>query len=91
MIVTEIERDVRRTYQHRAGFVNGLPYIRLSKRCLLVVGFIGCALGPMPEANGHLFDGLKDPDRDRNSVPDLRDINESVTGTAHRSPVFIEP
>ena len=77
--------------QHRAGFTNGLPYIRLSKRCMVVAGFLGCALGTLPEANGHLFDGLKDPDRDRSSVPDLRDINESATGTAHRSPVFIEP
>jgi hypothetical protein len=76
---------------HRAGFTNGLPYIRLGRRCMLVAGFLGCALGALPEANGHLFDGLKDPDRDRSSIPDVRDINESVTATAHRSPVRTEP
>jgi hypothetical protein len=77
--------------EHRAGFTHGLPYIRLSKRCLVVAGFLGCALGTLPPANGHLFDGLKDPDRDRNSVPDVRDINESASDGAHRSPVFIDP
>jgi hypothetical protein len=35
------------------------------------LGFFGCALGKKPEANGHLFDGMHDPDRQRSSVPDI--------------------
>ena len=78
--------------QHRAGFTSeGLPYVRLGKRCVVVMGLLGCALGALPEANGHLFDGLKDPDRDRSSVPGTVGINEAVSSTAHRSPVFVAP
>jgi hypothetical protein len=54
----------------RAGFDHLLPYVRLGKRCILGLGFFGCALGKLPEANGHLFDDMKDPDRTRSSVPD---------------------
>jgi hypothetical protein len=49
----------------RAGFDHLIPYVRLGKRCILGLGFFGCALGKLPEANGHLFDDMKDPDRDR--------------------------
>jgi hypothetical protein len=78
--------------QHRAGFTSeGLPYVRLGKRCVVVMGLLGCALGALPEANGQLFDGLKDPDRDRSSVPDSLAINQAVSATPHRSPVFVGP
>jgi hypothetical protein len=78
--------------EHRAGFTSeGLPYVRLGKRCVVVAGLLGCTLGSLPAANGHLFDGLKDPDRDRSSVPDILGINEAVSATPHRSPVFVEP
>jgi len=78
--------------EHRAGFTpEGLPYVRLGKRCAVVMGFLGCALGALPEANGHLFDGLKDPDRDRSSVPDISAISEPVSQAPHRSPVFVDP
>jgi hypothetical protein len=76
---------------HRAGFVDGLPYLRLGKRCILVVGMIGCAVGALPEANGHLFDDLKDPDRNRSSVPDITDVNEPVSTTHPRSQVLVRP
>ncbi len=75
----------------RAGFEKGLPYVRLGKRCVLVLGIVGCALGAAPPANAHLFDDLKDPDRDRSSVPDIAAINEPVS-TAPRYPsVVVEP
>jgi hypothetical protein len=61
----------------RAGFQSGIPYLRLGKGCVLVLGFVGCAFGAS-KANGHLFDDLRDPDRDRSSVPDLSEINEPV-------------
>ena len=75
----------------RAGFVNGLPYVRLGRRCILLAGLLGCAVGELPEANGHLFDDLKDPDRDRSSIPDFTGVNEPAS-TAHPRPqVLIRP
>jgi len=47
-----------------------LPYVRLGKRCILGLGFFGCAVGKLPDANVHLFDDMKNPERDRSSVPD---------------------
>jgi hypothetical protein len=53
----------------RVGFSGGLPYVRLGKRCAIGLGFFGCALGDPPPANGDLFEGMDDPERDRSSVP----------------------
>lgn len=52
-------------------FSGGLPYVRLGKRCVVGLGFFGCAVGKLPEANGELFDAMRDPDRERSSVPDV--------------------
>jgi hypothetical protein len=53
------------------GMAGGLPYVRLGKRCILGLGFFGCALGKLPEPNGGLFETMRDPDRPRSSVPDV--------------------
>lgn len=53
----------------RVGFAGGLPYVRIGKRCAVGLGFFGCAIGPLPAANGDLFEGMDDPERDRSSVP----------------------
>lgn len=55
----------------RVGVDGGLPYVRLGKRCVLGLGFFACAIGKLPEPNGDLFDGMRDPDRPYSSVPDL--------------------
>lgn len=55
----------------RAGFQGLLPYVRLGKRCAVGLGFFGCALGHLPEADGHVFDDMHEPDRPRSSVPDI--------------------
>jgi hypothetical protein len=55
----------------RFGIEGLLPYVRLGKRCVVGLGFFGCAIGTLPEANGHLFDDMNDPDRPRSSVPDV--------------------
>jgi hypothetical protein len=52
------------------GFAGGLPFVRLGKRCVLGLGFFGCGVGKLPEANGHVLDDMRDPDRPRSSVPD---------------------
>jgi hypothetical protein len=73
----------------RAGFVGGLPYLRLGERCVLVLGLLACH--GKADANSHLFDGMNDPDRDRSSVPDIRDINEPAD-QAHQHPsVLLNP
>jgi hypothetical protein len=55
----------------RAGFEGLLPYVRLGKRCVIGLGFFGCGIGKLPEANGDLFDDMNDPDLLRSSVPDI--------------------
>jgi hypothetical protein len=50
-----------------------LPFVRLGKRCILGLGFFGCGVGKLPEANGHVLDDFRDPDRPRSSVPDPND------------------
>jgi hypothetical protein len=50
----------------RVGLAGGiLPYVRLGKRCVLGLGFFGCALGKLPDANGHAFDHMDDISRVR--------------------------
>lgn len=53
----------------RVGFSGGLPYVRIGKRCAIGLGFFGCGFGDPPPANGDLFEGMDDPERDRSSVP----------------------
>jgi hypothetical protein len=48
-----------------------LPYIRLGKRCILVMGLFSCSVGALPEVDGHLLDDFRDPDRSTSSVPSL--------------------
>lgn len=56
---------------NRVGIAGGLPYVELGKRCALGFGFFGCGVGKLPAANGDVFDGMDNPDRDRSSVPDV--------------------
>ena len=46
-----------------------LPSFRVGKRCFIMPPFFSCALGELPPPNSHLLDDMKDPNRDRNSVP----------------------
>ncbi len=61
--------------KQRAGLQNGFLYFRPTENCIIGFGIAGlaagCTLGK-EEANGHLFDGMKSPDR-RSSVPDTHD------------------
>ncbi len=57
----------------RAGFAGGLPFVRLGERCIVGLGFFGCAVGKLPEANGRLLEDMKNPDRPTSSVPDIED------------------
>lgn len=51
-----------------AGFAGGLPYVLVGENCIVGLGFFGCMLGKQ-SANGHLLDHMRDPERDRSSVP----------------------
>jgi hypothetical protein len=55
----------------KAGFSGLLPFVMIGKRCAVGLGFFGCALGKLPDADGHVFDEMNDPDRPRSSVPDI--------------------
>ncbi len=47
-----------------------LPAFRVGKRCVVTLGFFACDLNEIPEANSHLLDDMRSPDRPRSSVPD---------------------
>ena len=53
------------------GIEGLLPFMRLGKRCVVGLGFFGCAIGKLPEANSHVFDAMRDPDREHSSVPEV--------------------
>lgn len=36
-----------------------LPYVLVGERCVIGLGFLGCALGEMPPPNKHLFDDMQ--------------------------------
>lgn len=57
----------------KAGFAGGLPYVRLGERCVVGLGFFGCAIGKLPEANGELFAGMNSPEKPESSVPSPED------------------
>lgn len=49
-----------------------LPYVRLGDRCVIGLGFFGCALGPKPEVKGEILDDMRDPTRPTlGSVPEI--------------------
>jgi hypothetical protein len=55
----------------RFGIEGLLPFMRLGKRCVVGLGFFGCAIGKLPEPNSHLFDEMRNPDREHSSVPEV--------------------
>ncbi len=54
----------------RFGMTGGVPYVKLNDHCVLVALIPMCVMGKLPEANGHLLDDMKDPNRTHSSVPD---------------------
>lgn len=36
-----------------------LPYVLVGERCVIALGFLGCALGELPPPNKHLFDDMQ--------------------------------
>ena len=64
--------------KQRVGMEHGLLYFRPTERCVIgfgIAGLVGgCSIGK-EEANGHLFDGMKSPDR-QSSVPDSHDSQQ---------------
>lgn len=59
----------------RFGFTpEGLPYIRLGELCVYVMFIVGCAFGAAPPPNGEMFDGMRDPNVERGSVPSANEL-----------------
>jgi len=50
----------------------GLPYIRLNRRCVLLppLPLFGCGLGKLPPPNRELFEGMNDSDASKAAAPD---------------------
>ena len=46
------------------------PVFKIGKRCVVTIGAFACNLGEIPEANSHLLDDMRAPDRPESSVPD---------------------
>lgn len=44
--------------------------MRIGKRCVVGLGFFGCATGTLPQANGQVLDEVKNTQRLRSSVPE---------------------
>jgi hypothetical protein len=66
---------------HRTGWANGLPYVRMGKRCVVGLGFFGCALDPeLPPPDGELFEDMGTANQMDGSVPGAQDcvVAESV-------------
>jgi hypothetical protein len=47
----------------------GLPFVRIGKRCVIGLGFFGCAIGELPKANGQLLEPAREENVPRTSVP----------------------
>ena len=58
--------------------------------CIIGIGFFGCGAAAA-RVNGNLFDDMRNPDRDRSSVPDLAEINEPISAHKHRSVLLPPP
>jgi hypothetical protein len=63
-----IEPEPWKPEEKRFGMAGPLPYVRAG-RCVLGLGFFGCAVGKKPPPDSHVFDGMRDPDRP-GAIPD---------------------
>jgi hypothetical protein len=63
-----IEPEPWKPEERRFGMAGPLPYVRAG-RCVLGLGFWGCAVGKAPPPDSHVFDGMRDPDRP-GAIPD---------------------
>ena len=66
----------------KVGMAGLLPYVRVGKRCVVGLGFFGCALGEPPPANGKLLDDMQQDDRPRSSVPGPEHCEGDDSGAA---------
>lgn len=57
----------------RTGWANGLPYVRMGKRCVVGLGFFGCAMGELPQPDGTLLEDMNTANQMEGSVPGVQD------------------
>jgi hypothetical protein len=53
--------------EDKAGFAGGLPYVRVSKHCIVGLPFFACAIGALPPPKSDLFDDMES--NNQGSVP----------------------
>ena len=66
----------------KVGVAGLLPFVRVGERCVVGLGFFGCALGEPPPANGKLLDDMKRDDRPRSSTPGPEHCEGDESGDA---------
>jgi hypothetical protein len=69
----------------RFGSSGLFPFVRLGERCVVGLGFFGCALGKLPQPDGTLLEDMRDPNRPTSSVPDI----DPGGGTAELPPPVV--
>jgi hypothetical protein len=45
--------------EDKAGFAGGLPYVRVSKHCIVGLPFFACAIGALPPPKSDLFEDME--------------------------------
>ncbi len=70
----------------KVGMAGLLPFVRVGERCVVGLGFFGCALGEPPPANGKLLDDMKRDDRPRSSTPGSEHCEEDDSSDSGGEP-----
>jgi hypothetical protein len=75
----------------KVGMAGLLPFVRVGERCVVGLGFFGCALGEPPPANGKLLDDMERDDRPRSSTPGSEHCEEDDSSDAGGEPTNAQP
>jgi hypothetical protein len=70
----------------KVGMAGLLPFVRVGERCVVGLGFFGCALGEPPPANGKLLEDMKRDDRPRSSTPGSEHCEEDDSSDSGGGP-----
>ena len=60
----------------KSGFAGGLPWVQVSERCIVGLGFFGCAIGELPPPRGDLLDDMDTANQMQSTVPGSEDCVE---------------
>jgi len=75
--------------EQKAGFAGGLPYVRVSKHCIVGLPFFACAIGALPPPKSDLFEDMES--NKQSSVPGDDDCVEAAPPVAQPLPAGTAP